>query len=456
MGSATSNALIQEENFPELKKKLNGKLLLPGDSDYEAARKIWNGMIDKRPAVIIQCKNENDVTEAVGLAKRLNVSVSVKAGGHNISGNAVCDGGVMIDLSGMKSISVDPVRKVAVTEAGVTWKEFDAATQQFGLATTGGIVSSTGVAGLTLGGGVGWLVRKHGMSCDNLVEASVITADANRHKVNSYENNELFWGIRGGGGNFGVVTSMTFALHPVSTVLGGMIIYPLERATEVIRFYRDFMRSAPEELTMYTALMTSPEGAPIVVMLGCYTGEVEKGKEVMRPVREFGTPLADLMQPMPYLQMQTIVDAGFPHGNRYYWKSTFLKELSDEAIEILLAHVSHISSPHSAVVIEYYGGAASREPQGGASYPHRQNEFDLVIISNWTDVNEDEKHVSWTRNLYNAMQPFSSHRVYVNTLGIEGPDRVKEAYGENYERLKNVKLKYDPDNMFCFNQNIPA
>jgi hypothetical protein len=394
------------------------------------------------------------VVEAVKFARKNELLVSVRGGGHNVSGNAVCDGGIMIDLSLMKKVEVDPEKRIANVEMGATWGDFDKATQPHGLSTTGGLITTTGVAGLTSGGGVGWLVRKYGLSCDNLAEAVVVTADGNLVKTSLHENADLLWGIRGGGGNFGVVTSIVLRLHEVSTVVGGMIIHTRDKAKEAIQFYREFMKTAPDELTLYTALLTSPDGVPIVAFIGCYCGDIEKGEAVIKPLHEFGKPVADLIQPIPYLQMQSMLDAGFPIGNRYYWKSGFLKELSDDAIDVIVSHMEVNPSPYSATILEMYGGAASREPEGGSSYPHRQSEFDLVIISNWPDKQDDDKNISWTRNIWEAIQSHLSHKVYVNTLGVEGADRVKEAYGENYQKLAELKRRYDPNNFFRMNQNI--
>ncbi|MEP7377752.1 MAG: FAD-binding oxidoreductase [Chitinophagaceae bacterium] len=438
----------------ELQQVFEGKILVESDTDYEKARKVWNGMIDRRPAIIAQCLCINDIVQAVKFARKYNLLVSVKGGGHNVTGNAVCDDGIMIDLSLMRSIRVDPENQVAEVQPGATWGDFDNATQQHGLASTGGLISTTGVAGLTLGGGVGWLVRKHGLSCDNLIEAEIVTAEGELLKVNTEENAELFWGIRGGGGNFGVIASMKFRVHKLDKVTGGMILHPHTKAKEVIQFYREFMKTAPDELTLYTCLMTTPDGFPVIAFVGCYSGDPGKAEAVLKPLREFGSPLADLMQPKSYIEMQTMLDAPFPHGNRYYWKSGFLETLSDEAIDIIVSNAASVTSPYSAIILEYYGGVSSHEPEGGTSYPHRQAEFDLVLISNWVDREEDEKNINWTRKFYEAMQVYSSHRVYVNALGIEGEERVKEAYGESYQRLTALKTKYDPENLFRMNQNI--
>ena len=451
----TQNSIDATIAANELQPSFKDKILFEGDVEYDSARQIWNGMIDRKPALIAQCLDKEDIIQAVKFARKNELLVSVRGGGHNVSGNAVCNGGIMIDLSLMKKVEVDTEKKVAHVEMGATWGDFDKATQQFGLSTTGGLITTTGVAGLTLGGGVGWLVRKCGLSCDNLIEAEIITADGNIVKASLQENPDLLWGIRGGGGNFGIVSSITLRLHEVSTVIGGMIIHTRDKSKEAIQFYREFMKTAPEELTLYTALLTSPEGIPIVAFIGCYCGDIEKGEAVMKPLHEFGTPVADLIQPIPYLQMQSMLDAGFPKGNRYYWKSGFLKELSDDVIDVIVSHMESNPSPGSATILEMYGGVASHEPEGGSAYPHRQSEFDLVIISNWPDKQEDDKNIHWTRNIWEALQPYLSHKAYVNALGVEGADRVKEAYGDNYQKLAELKRKYDPDNFFRMNQNIP-
>jgi hypothetical protein len=438
----------------ELQSLIKGTVLVNGDANYDNVRKIWNGMIDRKPAIIARCIEAADIQQAVKFARKYDLLISVRGGGHNVSGNAVCDGGIMIDLSLMKAVKVNPEEKYALVEMGATWGDFDNATQQYGLGTTGGLITTTGVAGLTLGGGVGWLVRKYGLSCDNLLEAEVVAADGNMVKASLQENADLLWGLRGGGGNFGIVSSIKLRIHEVNTVLGGMILFERKKAKEIIRFYREFMMTAPDELTLYTGLLTSPDGIPVVAFAGCYCGDLVKGEEVWKTLREFDTPLADLVQPIPYVQMQSMLNAGFPHGNRYYWKSGFLSDLSDEAIDIIISHMSSNPSPYSATLLEYYGGVSSNEPEGGTSYPHRQSQFDLVIISNWPDMNDDEKNISWTRNIWDAIQPHLSHKVYVNALGVEGEERVKEAYGQYYQRLAELKSKYDPENLFRMNQNI--
>jgi hypothetical protein len=452
--SSTRSAQLKDLVIDSLRAQISGKVLEPGGKGYDEARRIWNGMIDRRPALIVQCANTFDVMEAMKFAKAHGLVIAVRGGGHNVTGNAVCDDGLMIDLSLMKKVKVDPVLRIAIAETGATWGDFDKATQEFGLATTGGLISTTGIAGLTLGGGVGWLVRKHGLSCDNVISAEVVTADGRLVVANDAENPELFWGIRGGGGNFGIVTSLTYRLHPLQSVLGGMILHPMADAKKVIQFYRDFMMTAPEELTLYCCIIHTPDGMQVVGIVGCYSGDIQEGESVLKPLRKFGSPLVDLIQEQPYLQIQTMLDAPFPHGNRYYWKSGFLESLSDDAIDTIIKFALTITSPISAVILELYGGAATREPAGGTSFPHRQEEFDLVVISNWVNPEEDQKNIEWTRALWNDMQPYSSKRVYVNTLGVEGEQRVREAYGESYARLVALKKAYDPQNIFRMNQNI--
>ena len=452
--TGTRSNQLNDLVIPAFRDQVSGKVLEPGEAGYEEARKIWNGMINRRPKLIVQCESVKDVLEAVKFATSNNLIVSIRGGGHNVTGNAVCDDGIMIDLSPMKNVQVDPNQRTAVAQTGATWGDFDKATQAFGLATTGGIISTTGIAGLTLGGGVGWLVRKLGLSCDNVIAAEVVTADGKLLVANEVENPELFWGLRGGGGNFGIVTSLTYKLHPVSTILGGMILHPIAEAKKVIQFYREFMKTAPEELTLYTSILHTPDGVQVIGFIGCYSGDMSAGEKVLRPLRDFGSPIVDLFQQQPYLQIQTMLDAPFPHGNRFYWKSGFLESLSDGAIETILTHALKVSSPISAIILEFYGGAALREPSSGTAFPHRVAQFDLVIISHWINPDDDEKHMEWTRSFWNEMAPFTSNRAYVNALGVEGEERVREAYGENYDRLLALKKQYDPKNVFCMNQNI--
>jgi FAD/FMN-containing dehydrogenase len=454
---AESASPIDEGAIQTFRMSLGGALLQPGDEGYETARRTFNAMIDKRPALIARCAGTGDVIKAVRFAREHDLLVSVRGGGHNVAGNAVCDGGLMIDLSPMKGIRVDPVTRTVRAQTGLTWREFDRECQVFGLATTGGLISTTGIAGLTLGGGVGWLGRSHGLACDNLISADVVLADGTFVTASASEHADLFWGLRGGGGNFGVVTSFEYRLHPVSTLLGGMLLYPIEQAKDVLRFYREFSLAAPDELSTLAVLMTVPDiGSPVVAIPVCYTGPIEQGEAVIQPLREFGPPLADLTGPMPYEQIQTLMDEGFPFGVRNYWKSSFLVGLPDEAIDTIVDHFAAVPSPLSAVAVEQFGGAYRRVGREETAFCHRDWDYNLLIISRWQDAAEDEQQVRWTRDLWQAVQPASAGGVYVNYLeeGQEGADRIRAAYGPNYDRLVALKNQYDPTNFFRRNQNI--
>ncbi len=461
----TSPARTWNVELPDFKKQLRGDLILPGDGSYEEARKVWNGMIDRRPGLIVRCAGVADVIQAVKFAGKHRILVAVRGGGHNVAGNAVCDGGMVIDLSRMKGIRVDPSGRTAMAEAGVTWREFDRETQAFGLATTGGLVSTTGIAGFTLGGGIGWLMRKYGTSCDNLISADVVTADGNFVMTSATENPDLFWGLRGGGGNFGIVTSFEYRLHPVGPiVLGGMVIYRAERAKEVLRFYRDFASKASEDLTTLVGFLTAPplpfipqelHGKLVVAVVLCYAGSVEKGHAEVKLLREFGPPDVDLLHPLPYTVLQSFLDAAVPPGLQNYWKSDYLRELSDKAIDTIADHVRRATSPLTQVHIHHIAGMVSRVGRDENAFGHRDAPFVLNIVAIWQDPREKEKHVAWARQFFAAMRPFASGGVYVNFLGEEGEDRVRAAYERSgYERLVALKNKYDPMNFFRLNQNI--
>ncbi|HTY80780.1 MAG TPA: FAD-binding oxidoreductase [Candidatus Bathyarchaeia archaeon] len=438
-----------------LRSRMRGAVLMPGDAGYDGARRIWNAMIDKRPALIARCAGTADVIEAVRFAAAQGCLVSVRGGGHNVAGTAVCDDGLMIDLSQMKGVHVDPAARTAWAQPGVLWQDFDHETQAFGLATTGGVVAETGIAGLTLGGGVGWLVRKFGLACDNLLAADVVTADGRLRRASASENADLFWGLRGGGGNFGVVTAFQYRLHSVPSILGGLIIYPRAAARDVIRFHRDFTAKAPEDLTSYVAFITAPDGMPVVAVATCYCGDLREGERVLAPLRKFGAPLVDQMQEMPYSGMQGLFGPAFPWGNRNYWKSSFLRELPDAAVDALVEEANKCQSPLTGVALEYYGGAASRVPSDATAFPHRAASYNLVILAQWREPAEDALHMSWARALWNAVQPWSSGAVYGNALGNdEDAKTVREAYGPNYARLAALKARLDPKNMFRLNQNI--
>src|ERR687889_2405720 len=447
-------AALGEAVVERFGSRLRGKLLRPGDADYEEARLIWNGLIDKRPALIARCAGVADVIDSVNFARENDLLVAVRGGGHNVAGNAVCDGGLVIDLSAMKGIRVDPERRTARAEGGATLGDIDRETQVFGLATPLGVVSETGIAGLTLGGGIGWLRRKYGLSSDNLVSVDVVTADGRFLTASETENEDLFWGIRGGGGNFGVVTSFEYRLYPVGQVLGGGLLYSAGGARDALRFYHEFARSCPDELTTSASLGLSPDGSLVAGITVCYCGAMEEGERVLRPLREFGSPLEDTIRPMAYTALQSASDEGFPSGQQHYWKASYLKDLADEAIEVLLRFVSEMPSPSSGVGLQQMHGAASRVEPDATAFPHRDEHYDLLILSQWADPSDSEENIRWARELFEAMRPFFGEGVYVNNLGEEEADRVEEAYGEHYGRLAALKDKYDPTNLFRLNQNI--
>ena len=465
--SAIRTSPRETQALDKLGGALRGELLLPASLDYDSGRRIWNGAIDRRPAGIVRCAGVADVVAAVRYARERELLVAVRSGGHGVGGHALCDGGLVIDLSPMKGIHVDPQARTARAEAGVLWGELDRETQLFGLATVGGIVSHTGVSGLTLGGGIGWLMRKYGATVDNLLSVDLVTADGELVTASENENPDLFWGVRGGGGNFGVVTSFEYRLHPVGPiVLAGPIFHPLEDAPEVLRFYREFAAAAPDELTTIFELELAPplpflpedvHGKPIVMVGACYAGPPEDGAEVVRPLKEFGNPIADLLEPKPYLALQSMFDPLVPHGWHRYWKSVELPPLTDGAIDTLIDHTSRITSPRSYTIIFQLGGALGRVPEDATAFGQRDATHNVVINAVWTeDDPEGDRHTAWARDFFDAMQPHARDRVYVNFLGDEGPDRVRQAYGtEKYDRLVELKRKYDPTNFFRLNQNIP-
>jgi FAD/FMN-containing dehydrogenase len=430
-------------------------LLEPGDEGYDTARAVWNGMIDRRPALIARCTGTADVVEAVSFARAQGIPAAIRGGGHNAAGLAVCDGGIVIDLSGMRGVEVDPEKGIARAGGGATWGDLDHATQAFGLATTGGAISTTGIAGLTLGGGLGYLMRSYGLACDNLVGAEVVTADGAVLHADDEQHADLLWALKGGGGNFGVVTSFEFQLHPVSDVLAGLLVHPLERAPEVLRFYREFTQTAPDQLIAFAGLMTSPDGVPIVGIVVAYNGPIEEGERVLKPLREFGPPVADQVGPMPYTALQSMLDDAFPSGLPVYWRSHFLSDLNDRALDTLIDRFRQSPSPLSLLLIEQLGGAVGRVDRMTTAFDHREAEYNLAIISRWPDPAMADAGIAWARDTWEAMKPHS-RGVYVNYVGIgESDDRVRAAYGEEkYARLAEIKRRYDPSNMFRFNQNI--
>jgi FAD/FMN-containing dehydrogenase len=437
----------------ELRAQLSGAVIGPADADYDTARRIWNGMIDKRPAAIARCAGVSDVIQAIGYARARDLPIAIRGGGHSAAGLATCDDGLVIDLTRMQGIRVDPSKQLAQVQAGALWSELDRETQVFGLATTGGTVSNTGVSGLTLGGGLGWLMGKYGLSCDNLESVDLVTADGKPVVASEHEHPDLFWALRGGGGNFGVATSFAFRLHEVGAVLGGLVIYPMSEARAVLRFYREFCAQLPDEAEAYAALMTTPDGQRVVVLMLGYNGDIDEGERVLAPARQFGSPLADLVQPMPYAQRQKLLDDMGVHGLLRYWKSGFVPKLSDDFIDVVLEHANTLISPLTSIPIFNVHGAAARVDSQATAFGLRAEQFDFDIISQWTDPAESAVHVQWTREFWNAVEPYTSG-VYMNHLAGDDPQRVTAAFGPNYERLVAVKTRYDPDNVFRLNHNV--
>jgi FAD/FMN-containing dehydrogenase len=438
-----------------------GELITPSDAGYDEARKIWNGAIDRRPALIARCREPADVMAALRLARERELPIAVRGGGHGVAGTAVCDDGLVIDLSPMKGIAVDPAARTARAQGGVLWGELDAATQAHGLATVGGIVTHTGIAGLTLGGGIGWLMRRHGATVDNLLGAEVVTVDGN--VVSADE--ELLYGLRGGGGNFGVVTTFEYRLHAVGpTVLAGPLYHSLDDGAEVLRFFRDFIADAPDELTTIVNLRPAPplpvlppelHRRPVVSIGVCWTGDPEAGERALAPLRAYGRPLIDLIAPRPYVQLQGMFDPVVLHGWHYYWKSWELPPLTDAAIDVLVERAAAITSPRSYIIVFQLGGAMTRPPHDTA-FGQRAEGHDVNINAVWlADDGDGERHAQWTRDTYDALEPHGAGRAYVNFMGDEGSARVRAAYGpETYARLVALKRAYDPDNLLRLNQNV--
>ena len=440
-----------------LRNNLRGGVVLAGDADFESARRVWNGNVDRRPALIARCTGIADVQHAVNFASTRGLLVSVRGGGHSAPGYGTNDGGMVIDLSPMKTINVDPSKRTARAEGGVLWREFDEATQAHGLATTGGTVSNTGVAGLTLGGGLGWLMGKHGASVDNLISAEVVTADGQFRRASATEHPDLFWALRGGGGNFGVVTALEYRLYPVTQVLGGMVLHPLDRATEMLRFYRDFCATLPDEAEAYAALLTSPEGVPMAAMLLGYNGPIEEGERVLAPARQFGQPVADLVAPMPYGARQTILDApNAEHGLHRYWRSAFTEQISDDLIKVMVEGAARFSSPLSALLFFYIHGAITRVPASETAFGARRVQWDFDAIGQWTEGSESAAHIAWVREIWGRLEPHLQGSAYINHIAADDqPEKVRASFGENYRRLREIKAVYDKANLFRVNSNIP-
>ena len=456
---------IDGAGFVELRGHFRGALLRPGEEGYDEARRIWNGGINRHPALIARCAGADDVVAAVRFARERDLLVSVRGGGHAVAGHAVCDGGLMIDLSLMKAISVDPEARTASAAGGVLWAELDRATQRQALATTGGIISHTGIGGLTLGGGLGHLMRKHGLTVDNLRAVDLVTPEGERMLVEAANEPELFWGLRGGGGNFGIATRFEYDLHPVGPmVLGGPIFWPLAEGPEVLRSLRDFAPNAPDELGITIVLRLAPPmpflhpeqyGKPVFGLLLVWAGDIGEGMKAIAPLADLGTPLANVVRPVPYLALQSLLDSGAPHGNHYYWKSHRLPELSDEVIDVLVARVGAITSPFSQISGWAIGGAASRVDPDATAVGAREVGFELNIVSAWPGADPNgERHVAWVREGWEDLRAHSVG-VYANFLSDEDAAGVQAAYGERLARLTALKDRYDPTNFFRLNANVP-
>ena len=438
-----------------LRPAFSGQILTPGSPEYDASRVIWNAMIDRRPAAIARCTGPADVRAAVQFAADQDLHPAIRGGGHNAAGFAMLDDGLVIDVSPMKGIFVDPVNRTATAQTGLTWGEFDRETALYGLATTGGLISTTGIAGLTLGGGVGWLMGRCGLVCDNTLAYEIVLANGELVRASATEHPDLFWALKGGGGNFGVVTSITYRMYPITTVISGMILHPLAHARDVLKFYRDFVMSElPDELIVYAAALCTPDGNPMLALIPAWCGDLAEGERLLEPLRTFGSPVADLTAAMPYPAMQKMIDEAAPFGLRSYWKSRFLRDLPDDAIDTFVRYAETMTSPRSVAILEHAHGAVSRVPVDATAFPSRAAAFDLVLISIWPDAQEDQRHIDWTREFFAAMQPWSAGSVYVNSLDQDDADRVPEAYGANYARLAAIKAIYDPGNRFRRNNNI--
>jgi FAD/FMN-containing dehydrogenase len=441
----------------EVANNFSGQLLRPADAGYEEARRVHNGLIDKRPALIARCRAVADVVGAVNLSHTLGLEIAIRGGGHNVAGRATIDGGLMIDLAPMKDIHVDPKNRTARAQGGVTWAELNRETQLHGLAVTGGAVSSTGIAGLTLGGGLGWLMGKHGLALDNLLSVELVTAEGNVVRASKQEEPDLFWAVRGGGGNFGVATSFEYRLHPVGpTVAGGLIAHPFEHAREVMRFYRDRTAKLPDEHTIFGGLIHSPDGsgAKLAAIVTCHCGSLADGERAMRPLKQFGSPVMDALGPMSYCAVNGMLDAAYPRGALNYWKSSFLSELSDDAINTMIAAFARCPTPMGQLLLERFHGAVTRVGVADTAFPHRSEGYNFIVVGEWMEPGDTDRCIAWTRETFEAMQPFAVGR-YVNYLGDdEASDAVAGVYGPNYRRLQDLKKRYDPKNFFRMNQNI--
>ena len=442
----------------ELSQTFAGRLIQPGEPGYDAARQVHNGLIDKRPALIARCRGMADIADAVRLSRAMGVEVAVKGGGHNVAGRATTNGGLMIDLSLMRAVLVDPVRRTARVEGGAVWKDVNRETQAYGLAVTGGAISSTGVAGLTLGGGLGWLMAKQGMTLDNLLAVDLVLADGRLVRASAESHPDLFWAVRGGGGNFGVAGAFEFQLHPVGPmVIGGIVAWPFDRARDVLRFYRELTASVPDDMMVFAAMLTGPDGGRLVAIAVGHFGEATDAEQAVAPIKAFGAPVMDVLGPIPYATLNTILDGAFPKGALNYWKSHFMETLTDAAIDTLIERFAACPTPMGQLMLEHFHGAATRVPVTETAYALRAEGYNTLIVSEWTDPAQTDACIAWGRETYTAIQPHVGAKRYINYLSEDdmADAALAAVYGPNLARLRAIKKQYDPENVFRLNLNIP-
>ena len=451
-------AAVQQTTFNEAAKSFLGDLLRSADPGYDVSRRVHNGMIDKRPAIIARCSGTADVVAAVQLGRALGLELAVRGGGHNVAGKATVDGGLMIDLSPMTGVQVNPRTRTAQVQGGVIWGRLNRETQLHGLAVTGGVISTTGVAGLTLGGGLGWMMSKHGLALDNLLSAEIVTANGEVLFASADQNEDLFWGLRGGGGNFGVVTSFEFKLHPIGPmVTGGLVVHPFPKAREVLHFYRDTTRNLSDDMGVIGVLTHAPDGSgmKIAALAAAHLGSVEAGAAAVQPIKAFGPPVMDMIGPLPYATLNSMLDGSYPKGALNYWKSSFLSGLSDAAIDTMIDCFARCPSATSSLLLDHCHGEVCRVDPAETAFAHRAEGFNLLILGQWMNPADTEACIAWVRASYEAMRPFMASGRYVNYMGDdESGDQVRAAYGKNYSRLQRLKAKYDPENVFHLNQNV--
>jgi FAD/FMN-containing dehydrogenase len=447
---------IDGELLDALAARVSGTVLLPGEDGYDDARRVHNGLIDRRPALIVRCQGAADIADAIGIARSSGLEISVRGGGHNVAGRAVSDGGVMIDLSPMKGIHVDPAARTVRAQGGVVWSELNREAHAHGLAVTGGAISSTGIAGYTLGGGLGWLMAKHGLGADNLIGVELVTADGETLNVDDESHPDLMWALRGGGGNFGVAASLAYRLHPLSMVTGGLIAHPIDAGPEMLRFYRDAVADCPDDLTVFAGLVHAPDGSGVklAAMVVFHTGSPEEAERDLAPFKSWGTPLVVEVGPMPYPVMNTLLDGAYPKGALNYWLSSFTTGLSDELISAMAERFSSVPSPMSVILLEHFHGAVTRIEPTATAVPHRNEGWNLLLPSEWLDPADTEANIAWAKDTFAALSEHFSGGRWLNYLGDDQDDAIRSAYGPNYDRLVEVKRRYDPDNVFHLNHNI--